>query len=858
VDFGSESVGGTLSVAVTIKNNGTNDLSIASSGFSIVPDSGTAAGIFSVETASALTIKSGATASVTLAFSPVAASSYSATLKIASNDIVQPSFAVKLSGSGSSTAKAFTAFGIQSPAETGAIDESGKAIALNVPYGTSVTGLIATFTTTGTKVLVGSSVQTSGQTANDFTNSVTYTVVAQDGSTADYKVSVSVGTVAPLLTTSSASSIGATSAISGGTITSNGGATVTETGICWSTSQNPTTSGSHAASSATSGSFTASMTGLSPVTTYYLRAYAINSVGTGYGAQVSFTTSADVPTLTTSSVSSIAAYTASCGGTISSDGGATISAAGICVSTSQNPTLSTSGVVTFAGSATAGTYTASMTNLSAYTTYYARAYATNSAGTGYGSPVSFTTLAGVPTVTTNASFSSITTTSAIGGGSITSNGGAAVTETGICWSSSNGTPTISNSSAASATVATSFTASLSSLSVGTTYYARAYAKNSAGYGYGSVVSFVTMPAAPVISSVATVGGAAGSGQLAVSWSAATGASAYNVYAYTSNTFSSASVIAGGSGLSSSTTSCTLTGLTNYTTYYVWVQASNASGSATSSSSTGYVGVPVTSFTIQRSADYVTVSGGRTADTLIWDTTQSTSSIDTLYAVASPSNATNTAVKWTSTGKASVTTAGVVSLTSNAAGTVIATPADGQGGTAATVTISYISAAKGATNYTGPGGGTVFYDKGSYSNGWRYMEVYYNSGKGICLYVPWGGYGTTTGATSTAIGTGKENTDTIISVLGSGGGYMAYYCRYSFANNGYSDWFLPSYSEVDTVRTVLGFANYTMFSCSTEYAGYYSSGYSWAYFNNYDGSGTVQWQSCIKNYTPYLSLPTRRF
>ena len=69
---------------------------------------------------------------------------------------------------------------------------SGTSIAVTVPYGTMVTSLKATFATTGASVTVGSAAQTSGVTANDFTNPVTYTVTAADGSTQDYTVTVTI------------------------------------------------------------------------------------------------------------------------------------------------------------------------------------------------------------------------------------------------------------------------------------------------------------------------------------------------------------------------------------------------------------------------------------------------------------------------------------------------------------------------------------------------------------------------------------------------------------------------------------------------------------------------------------------
>jgi len=97
---------------------------------------------------------------------------------------------------------------------------------------------------------------------------------------------------APTVTTQSVTTIASTTATGRGNVTSDGGATVTERGVCWSTSSTPTTAGSKATASGTTGAFTASITGLSPSTLYYVRAYAINSVGTSYGSQVTFTTSA--------------------------------------------------------------------------------------------------------------------------------------------------------------------------------------------------------------------------------------------------------------------------------------------------------------------------------------------------------------------------------------------------------------------------------------------------------------------------------------------------------------------------------------------------------------------------------------
>ena len=95
----------------------------------------------------------------------------------------------------------------------------------------------------------------------------------------------------PSVTTADVIDITTTTATCGGNVTSDGGSSVTARGVCWSTSQNPTTSNSKTTNGTGVGTFTSNISGLSPNTTYYVRAYAINSEGTSYGDQIEFTTS---------------------------------------------------------------------------------------------------------------------------------------------------------------------------------------------------------------------------------------------------------------------------------------------------------------------------------------------------------------------------------------------------------------------------------------------------------------------------------------------------------------------------------------------------------------------------------------
>ncbi len=102
---------------------------------------------------------------------------------------------------------------------------------------------------------------------------------------------------APVLTTVPVTNVTIFTANSGGNISDSGGRAITQKGVCWATAPNPTTANSTTNNGTGAANFTSNMTGLTPSTTYYVRAYAINSVGTGYGNQLTFTTPAPSPTI---------------------------------------------------------------------------------------------------------------------------------------------------------------------------------------------------------------------------------------------------------------------------------------------------------------------------------------------------------------------------------------------------------------------------------------------------------------------------------------------------------------------------------------------------------------------------------
>ena len=220
----------------------------------------------------------------------------------------------------------------------------------------------------------------------------------------------SAGASLPTIVTNSITSIAGTTAFAGGNITADGGAAITARGVVYGLTVDPTLANSvvtHAA--AATGSYSVGLTGLTPSTLYHVRAYATNSAGTAYGADSTFTTTTiSAPTITTTAAFGVSNNAATSGGTVTSNGGTPLTARGIVYGTSPNPTLANS-VITDV-SITTGTFTANITGLANTTTYYVRAYATNSVGTTYGNEVSFTTL-GSGSFAATYTFDAVTTTS---------------------------------------------------------------------------------------------------------------------------------------------------------------------------------------------------------------------------------------------------------------------------------------------------------------------------------------------------------------------------------------------------------------------------------------------------------------
>ncbi len=303
--------------------------------------------------------------------------------------------------------------------------------------------------------------------------------------------------VVPTVTLPTSTSVSTSSAILGATVSSLGTpASITARGTCYGATPAPTTN-CVAEGATTTGLFTQTRTGLTASTTYYYRGYATNSTGTGYSADGTFTTlpasCTGTPWGTMTSGTSNTAYASS-------------SPSGACISelrTCTNGTLS--------GSYTATTCTAGCTGTpwgSVISGYFNTAYLSSSvtypssctpetrtctAGTMSGTytNTSCSVTPVLPSVTTASPITSITRTTATGGGNVTSDGGASVTSRGIVWSTSIN-PTIALPTKTSDGTGTgSFTSSITALTCNTLYHVRAYATNSVGTSYGSDVTFTT-------------------------------------------------------------------------------------------------------------------------------------------------------------------------------------------------------------------------------------------------------------------------------------------------------------------------------------------------------------------------------
>ena len=235
--------------------------------------------------------------------------------------------------------------------------------------------------------------------------------------------------------------------------------------------------------------FSVKATGLKPGTTYYY-CYSID-----YGAKEEYQTEQktittfdySLPVVTTAMVIDVGHDSATCGGEVTDDGGSDVTARGLCWGQQPTPSLSDHHSVDSCGT---GSFTHPITGLHPDTKYYVRAYATNAKGTSFGNERVFTTKSMKPAVKT-VEVTDIDMVSASVQCHVTTDGGSAIMDRGVCWSRQP-EPTLQDASLASGEGLGPYVCNLVGLDANTTYYVRAYVINNFNTYYGNELIFTTL------------------------------------------------------------------------------------------------------------------------------------------------------------------------------------------------------------------------------------------------------------------------------------------------------------------------------------------------------------------------------
>lgn len=290
-----------------------------------------------------------------------------------------------------------------------------------------------------------------------------------------------------------------------GAVTADHGLAVSEVGFCWSAeSRQPTVEQSQSVKldGTNAKRFSATAEGLMANTRYYVRAYAKNEKGTGYSATVEFTSDTEqVVSLTQAMVTAFTSSTATISAQMTTTEKTVIQEKGVCYGTAVNPDVN--GTKVKDEGTDTKLLTATLTGLKEGQVYHARAYAVTRDGTFYSGDIQFQTETTYAPTLTGITVYDKTETSVKVRSSVATNGGLDITEKGIVYSNSVAEPTLENGTKAVATgEGNDISVSLSNLKGGTTYYARAYATNAKGTGYGVVGEFATAQhTVPVVGSL---------------------------------------------------------------------------------------------------------------------------------------------------------------------------------------------------------------------------------------------------------------------------------------------------------------------------------------------------------------------
>ncbi|MBK7393706.1 MAG: hypothetical protein IPI64_10470 [Chloracidobacterium sp.] len=506
--------------------------------------------------------------------------------------------------------------------------------------------------TGGTALGAGTSAVAFTQAISGLTAATTYyyCAIAQNSVGTRFGAVLSFSTPdAPTVTTNAATLVTSTSATLNAAANPNSDAatgwfrySTTDPGTCNDTfgTRAPASGGTSLGAGTAAVAYSNAISSLLPGNTYYYCGIASNSLGTRFGAVLSFTALAEAPTVTTNAATLITKVTATLNGTANPGGAATTgwfrystTDPGTCNDTFGIRAPASGGSSLGSGNS-AMAFSQAITGLSPAITYYYCAIASNTIGTSFGTVMSFSASAGEPSVTTNAA-TLVTATTATLNAAANPNGLAttgwfrySTTDPGTC-DDTFGTraPASGGTALGAGTSAVAYSNAISSLLPGTTYYYCGIASNSLGTSFGAVLSFTTLAALPVVTTnaatavtqtTATLDGSANPGGAAT-----TGWFRYSTVSpgTCNDTFGTRAPISGGSSLGSGNSAVAytqgVTGLAPSTTYFYCALAANTIG-------TGFgtveqfttpaiveTGVTLTSGALMVSDD----NGGSSADTI---------------------------------------------------------------------------------------------------------------------------------------------------------------------------------------------------------------------------------------------------
>ncbi len=300
-----------------------------------------------------------------------------------------------------------------------------------------------------------------------------------------FTTGVASSTARPSINSFSSSGVTDATASLAAAVTPNGAATTAFFEYGLTTGYGTTVSGQAIGSGNSPINVSANLSGLAPGTTYHYRVYATNSVGTTFGADATFDTSAPLPQVTTTAASFVTTSTTSLNGTVNPNGLPT-SVYFRWGTRSDDLSNQTAGQNVGSGSVNIA-FWAELSSLQPDTTYFFQAVAVNGSNVVPGSVLSFHTLPVKPTVTTLAT-TNVSVTNAVLPATVNPNGSESIFFFEYGTNASFGAVTAAQSAGAG-TNAVSVSATLSSLAAGQTYYYRAAASNAFGISYGSAQNF---------------------------------------------------------------------------------------------------------------------------------------------------------------------------------------------------------------------------------------------------------------------------------------------------------------------------------------------------------------------------------